>query len=751
MSRRHPSHAPVPPPPPAARGSRGVLPALVAAAAAVTTLLGAWWWQSRPAPGPAARDLPDVLLVTIDTLRADHLGCYGNRDAATPVLDALAARGVRFADAIAPVPLTLPSHASLLTGTTPLVHGVRDNAGFVLGAAPLTVAEAFRSAGYSTAAFVSGFPVSRRFGLARGFDAYDDRFPRGDDPARPSYVERRADETVTATTEWLRQQPPDAARPLFAWVHLFDPHAPYEAPEPYRSRFRQRPYDGEIAFADAQLGALLAAWRSRRPGRDPLVVVTADHGEGLGEHGEPTHGLFIYDSTLRVPLIASGPGVPEGRTVAGAVGLVDVAPTLLDLAGLPPLKDGEGRSLRGAMASGRGRDEAVYAESLFARLGFGWAPLHGWRHRGLMFIDAPRSELYDTATDPAELTNLAAERPDEAERMRRAVQAAVAKGKTPRPAPAGREAAERLRSLGYVASQPAGSPSLRDPKDFAALAVRIENAIAAERTAPAGAVSEFLAALREDPGNVVVRRHLAMALVAGKQYDAAAKELQALVSDGDTSLETLTLLGDSHRLAGRPTEALAAFDRACGVDAAAPEGHIGRGKVLTAQGRTDEARQAFERALRTAPEDAEALEGLADLALARGDTLEARARMNALTARDPADARLALKHGVLLVREGHLDAAVAVFRRVVERDPANADAALDLGGALAKAGRPAEAVFYFERAIAAGASGSVVWNGLAMARLESGNRAGAVEALRQSLRADPRQPRINGLLNELQR
>jgi arylsulfatase A-like enzyme len=365
-----------------------VLAGLFAAAAAIATLLGAWWWQSHPSRGSAERDFPDVLLVTIDTLRADHVGCYGDGNAATPVMDGLASRGVRFAEAIAPVPLTLPSHASLLTATTPLVHGVRDNAGFVLGAAPPTVAEAFRAAGYSTAAFVSGFPVSRRFGLGRGFDAYDDRFPRGDDPARPSYVERRADETVAAATEWLRGRQSDAIRPVFAWVHFFDPHAPYDAPEPYRSRFRQRPYDGEIAFADAQLGALLAAWRSLRPGRDPLVVVAADHGEGLGEHGEPTHGLFIYDSTLRVPLIASGPGIPAGRTVTGAVSLIDVAPTLLDFAGLPPLKDSEGHSLRAAMTSGHGRDEAVYAESLFARLGFGWAPLHGWRHRGLMFIDA---------------------------------------------------------------------------------------------------------------------------------------------------------------------------------------------------------------------------------------------------------------------------------------------------------------------------------------------------------------------------
>jgi arylsulfatase A-like enzyme len=195
-------------------------------------LLAAWWWWPRSggqAVGPSA---PDVLLVTIDTLRADHLGCYGDKGAATPVIDALARRGVRFAEAIAPVPLTLPSHASILTGVTPLVHGVRDNAGFVLGSARPTLAEAFRDARYLTAAFVSGFPVHRRFGLARGFGAYDDRFPRGDDPARPPYIERRANETVDAAARWLRSEARSAPSPVFAWLHLFDPHAPYDPPDP---------------------------------------------------------------------------------------------------------------------------------------------------------------------------------------------------------------------------------------------------------------------------------------------------------------------------------------------------------------------------------------------------------------------------------------------------------------------------------------------------------------------------------------
>jgi choline-sulfatase len=708
------------------------------------------WWLSRPAP-PRGDARPDVLLVTIDTLRADHVGCYGDRGAATPVMDALAARGARFAEAVVQVPLTLPSHASILTGVTPLVHGVRDNAGFVLGSSPRTLAEAFQNAGYRTAAFVSGFPVHRRFGLSRGFAVYDDRFPRGSDPSRPPYVERRADLTVAAAAAWLRAQASGgSAGPAFAWVHLFDPHAPYEAPQPEGSTFRDRPYDGEVAFSDRQLGVLLEQWRAARHRRDPLVLVTSDHGEGLGEHAEPTHGLFIYDSTLRVPLIVAGPGVPRGTLVTGAVSSIDIAPTLADLAGVPPIAGAEGRSLKAALSTGRAPGEAVYAESLFGRLGFGWAPLHGWRERGLMFIDAPRPEVYDLRADPAQAKNVAEERADDVARMRRAVRAAVARAPDARPGTVPRETTDRLRSLGYVASGSAARPSLRDPKDSAGLAARIEGAMALERADPSRATAEFRAALREDPDNVVARRHLAMALAAARDYDAAVGELKALLALGDDSLETLTLLGDCHRLSGRAAEALDAFGRAVAQHGGAPEGYNGQGKTLTALGRTDDARQAFERALSAAPDDPDALEGLADLALARGDTADAALRLAALSARDPGDSRVALKRGVVLVRGGDLEQAIALFRSVAEGEPSNAEAALDLGGALAKAGRAAEAVGWFERAIAAGARSPVAWNGLAMARLETGNQAGAADALRESLRAKPDQPNIRELLRRIQ-
>ena len=724
-----------PPPPAASHRGRVVLVAV-----AVVVALAAWvFYRARPAPGTVGSPQPpDLLLVTIDTLRADRLGCYGRAGAETPVIDGLAARGVRFENSVAHVPLTLPSHASILTGLTPLRHGVRDNAGFVLAEGSATLAGWLASAGYEAAAFVSAFPVHHRFGLGQGFATYDDRFPRGADPARPSYVERRGDATTSAALAWISGKGAGGA-PLFTWLHLFDPHAPYEPPEPFASRFKGREYEGEVAFADRQLGRLLEGWRAAR-GRDPIVVVTSDHGEGLGEHGEPTHGLFIYDSTIRVPLVVAGPGVPPGRVPGTLARGIDVAPTLLDLAGVPVPASVEGRSLRAAWEGGGGREEPAYVESLFGRLGFGWAPLHGWRERGLMFIDAPRPEMYDLRADPGQARNVAGDRVEDLARMRRAVRAAMATAPEARPAAIPREAREQLRSLGYVASEPGGRPSLRDPKDFASLAVRIENAMAIERADPRRASLEFRAALEEDPGNRVARRHLAMALVAGRED----RRREARVARAGRGRRRQPGNGDA---AGRVRPVVRPVRRgAGGFRPRGGAGPVGAGRLRRAgkdahgDGPAGGGAAGVRAGARCRPRRCRGARG------SRGPGARAWGHgrgaiwLDALAARDPGDSRLAMKQGVVLVRTGEIDRAIAVFRGVVEREPANAEAAVNLAGALAKGGRPAEALPYFQRAITAGARGSVVWNGLAMARLETGDRAGATAALRESLRANPDQP-----------
>lgn len=716
------------------------MPALAAAVLAAGGI--AAWRAGRP---HAAR--PDVLLVTIDTLRADHVGCYGSTRAATPVLDALAARGVRFATGIAPTPLTAPSHASILTGLTPLRHGVRDNGGFALPEGVGTLAEALRAAGYRTAAFVSGFPLDRRYGLGRGFELYDDRLPRGTDARRAAYVERPADQTTDALLRWLEsdEHPPHAAAaPRFAWVHYFDPHAPYEAPADFARRFADSPYDGEIAFVDAQLGRVLERLGARGRLAATLVLATADHGESLGEHGEPTHGIFVYDATQRVPWIVAGPGVPAGRVAATVARSIDVAPTLLDLAGLSVPAAMEGRSLRGATRGEVLPDAPAYVESLFAHLQLGFAPLHGWRTAEWKLIDAPRPELYDLKDDPGETRDLHATRTEVAGRLAPELRSALlARPPVARAAGQG-DAAERLRALGYLGGSeaPNARGSGRDPKGSLELLLRVERGLAEARVAPDVAIGELSAALEEEPRLPLALRYRAIAQAQRGDPKAALRDLDRLAQEGPPRAEDLVLRADCLRLDGRFDQALHALDQAERLDPDSPESRLMRAQTYVVMGRADEAAAAFEQVLARRPDHRAALAGLADLALARGDLERAGPLYERLLQGDPDDARLLVKLGAVAARAGRLEDAVPLFARAAELDPRSADALLGLAGALARSHRPDQAVPYFERAIEAGAKTPAAYNGLGFARLESGDTSGALAALRASLRLEPRQAQV---------
>jgi choline-sulfatase len=706
-------------------------------AAALTALAGVVWLARPP------RTRPNVLLVTIDTLRADHVGSYGGRDADTPVLDALAARGVRFATAIAHAPLTAPSHASILTSLLPPAHGVRDNGTFVLPAAPTTLAEVFRAAGYRTAAFISGFPLDHRFGFARGFETYDDHLLRGADSRRASYVERPAAATTRSAVDWLRASP----APWFAWVHYFDPHAPYEPPADLAVRFAARPYDGEIASVDRELGRLLAA-AGTGEGRT-LVLVTSDHGESLGEHGEATHGVFVYDSTLRVPWIMAGPGVPRGRVSEVVARGIDVSPTLLDYARLRVPGAMQGRSLRPA-AEGRPMEDApAYAESLFCQLSLGWAPLYAWRTARWKLVDAPRPELYDLAGDPAEARDVSTSHPRDVDGLRAGLRHAL-EVRTPEASTApGAETRERLRALGYVGGTAPPRPTGRDPKDGIALVERLERGMAEARSQPAVAVEELTAVLAEEPEAPLARRYRAIAYQYSARYADAVADIRALEARGPLSLDDLTVMAESLRLGGRYEEALVALDRAARTDPRAPEPPLLRARTLRAMGRTEEAATALRQTLALDPGNAEARRGLAELALERGAVDEAASLLEASVAADPTDAAAIVKLGVARMRAGRVDDALALFERAVALDPGNPEALLDLAGALGKSGRSRDAVPYFERAIEAGGRTTAALNGLAVARLESGDTAGAARALRESLEVDPRQERIAALLRQV--
>jgi arylsulfatase A-like enzyme len=419
--------------------------------------------------GAACRGAPavphGVVLITLDTTRADYLGVYGSTYAATPNLNHLASRAVVFEQAMTVAPLTLPAHSSLFTGLLPPRHGVRDNAGALTGRHD-TLAELLRRRGFQTAAFVSSAILHADRGLAAGFETYDDR--RATSRARTGGLHRPANETVDAALTWLRKRDD---RPFFLWVHLYDPHAPYDPPEPLRTAYRDNPYAGEIAFVDAELGRLTAFLEAGGRFDRTAIVVTADHGESLHEHGEAGHGIFLYQSVVRVPLIVRAPGL-AARRIAAVARLVDVMPTILELAGADrPAASLDGVSLIDAMRGAADLDLDAYAETQYP-LEFGWSPLRSLQNGRFKLIAAPRPELYDLERDPSERRNLFGTRPDLGRAMAQRLVAmeraatgdpGVAESATPP------EIAERLAALGYVAPgakpAPTAQAPLPDPKD----------------------------------------------------------------------------------------------------------------------------------------------------------------------------------------------------------------------------------------------------------------------------------------------
>jgi arylsulfatase A-like enzyme/Flp pilus assembly protein TadD len=588
----------------------------------------------------------NVLLVTIDTLRRDRLGAYGNRDGLTPTLDRLSADSVRYTHALSHVPMTLPAHTSILTGRSPRAHGVHDNGTFRLDDRVPTLASVLKQAGYRTGAFVGAFVLDARFGLARGFDEYDDRYPHGTEGSTIAVAERRAADVVEAAADWILRPPnpqPPVSGPWFAWVHLFDPHAPYEAPAEYRAG--RAPYDAEVAYADAMLGRLFDRLRAAHALDRTLIVVTGDHGESLGEHGESTHGLFAYGATLNVPLILGGTAIQRG-TVDAPVGHVDILPTIVDLVGVaaPPGLDGQ------SLVHPPGADRLIDFEALDASLTRGWAPLTGVMAGGWKYIDLPLPELYDLAADPREEVNVAARNPSRRETLARALTGLVtdrSRGESVDEA-----TASRLRSLGYVAS-PAVPSRTRyteadDPKRLVALNEQFNAALAAFNAGRRNeALTQFLALIRQRPDFITARTGAATVLVTtGRPADAVVLLREAPAAQAE-SPDILAKLGTALREAGDVANAAVAFERSRAAGNQNPELFNDLGVVYGRLGRT----------------------------------AEARAQFRGLLARDPNAAGAWNNLGVLELSAGRLDAAAEGFRRAVQADPSMGDAWQALGAA----------------------------------------------------------------------
>ncbi len=628
----------------------------------------------------------DVILITVDTLRTDALGSYGRAGAATPWMDRLAAEGVRFETAHAHNVLTLPSHANILSGRHPQEHGVRDNSGFRFPDEVPLLAQVLAESGYRTGAFVSAFPLDSRFGLARGFEVYEDSFV--DTAGRPAFLEqeRPGPETVRLAREWLERDDP---RPSFLWLHLYEPHFPYAPPEPWASRFASEPYQGDVAAADAALGELLGPVLAEEAGA--LIVLTSDHGESLGEHGEATHGIFAYEGVLRVPLILHQPELFAPAVVTSPARHVDLMPTILDALTLPVPEGTSGRSLL-AVASGRPEPDPreVYFEALSGQLNRGWAPLYGLIREGWKYIDLPIPELYDLASDPREANNRAGAHPELVAAARRALES-YQTADVSRPAEESGEVRRRLAALGYVSGATAETAGPwtedDDPKRLIEIDARLREVVTRYESGDrAGALAECERLARRRPGMRVIQLYLAQLYREAGNFDRAIDALGAALELRPEDPEALAVLASTLTQAGRAEDAVALTRGAADLEVV-----LTRSLALARLGRTEDALAAVRKAVEADPGNPKVDVYRGTVELMAGRPGPARRAFERALEKHPGTASASSALALMDLEEGRLEASVARWRDAVAADARELDKLFAAGRGLSSAGRTRQA------------------------------------------------------------
>lgn len=676
------------------------------------------WWLSSSLLAQATN--PSVVLITIDTLRADRVGAYGYDKAETPTMDALASEGVLFEKAVVQTPITLPSHASILTATYPPFHGVQDVVGRLREGVPI-VSEWFRDRGYATGAFVGASVLSKDWGLDRGFEHYDDEFPAASPQGKVEFdrVERSAEEVISRALAWLEGR---RQRPFFLWVHVYDPHDPYLAPAPFGERFQDRPYDGEIAYVDAQLRVLFERLKQWGLYDSSLITVTSDHGEMLGEHGEEHHGFFVYEAALRVPLIIKapegkvGPREVKGVRVPNQVRSVDIVPTIAQLLGEPIPQWSQGEGLLAFMLGRReGVDLPAYAETHYPRIHFGWSPLFSLSDGRRKAIQAPTPELFDLAEDPGELRNLASRNQALFNRLHEHIREIQSKYASPQDADQSSsvevdaETRQKLQSLGYVSfSSGATTPSewagLPDPKEKIGIYNRLNQAIRHSREGriPQAiealsevaklepempivhfmlgaeyarlrrhlqAIEQFKLAIRHNPESDVARLNLAMSYSAAGLSSKAMETARELVERNPDNHAAGQLLARQLAKAGRLEEAVAALRAVALRRPDLADAHNNLGAYLFSLGRLEEAAESYKNALRQTPGQVEALINLSLTYVRLGRFEEALTQSQRAVQAAPGAALAHYYLGQSLLGTGAKEKARQAFERANQLNP----------------------------------------------------------------------------------
>jgi len=598
---------------------------------------------------PSLRPL-NVVVVTVDTLRPDHLHCYGYPKIETPNIDRIAHSGGLFENAVTQTPLTPPSHASMFTGLYPTSHHVRDTGSFVLEASSTTLATILQQQGWDTGAFISSAVLKKLFGLNQGFAVYDDQMPKpGKGHEFLEDAERRAGDTVDRAINWLGAQ---SGKPFFLWVHVYDPHAPYNPPAPFRETYKDRPYDGEIAYADHELGRLFDAISKKSPADKTLIAVLSDHGEGLGEHGEFSHGVFLYDSTLRIAFLLSGPGVPAGKRITPQARTIDLLPTILDLMGGKAPASVQGVSLKPSFTGKEAGATASYAETLFPKINLGWAELRAIRTNRWKYILAPKPELYDLSQDPSETKNVIQRHAAEVQKFEAELKAIIGPHEIEKvqTTTVDSRTLNQLRSLGYTGGFSPRTFTLQgkgiDPKDRLEVLKIMEEADGPQSRLPM-------------PRRIELLR-------------------QALKLDPTNPLLYYSLGGDCEK-AGRYAEAMDVYNAAVrnGIDSGRLHSRIG--DLLVRGGKKSEAIPEYEKAARFNPADLESQANLATAYLETGDLASAERVYKAINAIDPSYAAAYNGLGVIAIQRQDGAAARGYFEKAVGLDPDLVEAQLNLG------------------------------------------------------------------------
>jgi arylsulfatase A-like enzyme/tetratricopeptide (TPR) repeat protein len=655
-------------------------------------------------PGGGSVKLPraptyNILLITLDTTRADHLGCYGYPQAKTPYLDGLAREGVLFSRAYCPAPLTLPSHCSIMSGLYPVAHGVRNN-GHDLPQGIRTLAEIMKGQGYSTSAFVSSFSVDSRFGIGRGFDVYDDTF-QSQLPLKSQNAERRAGETFARFSRWLDS---NGQNRFFTWVHYFDPHLPYDPPPPYSEEFSGHPYDGEIAYMDQYVGALLERLKEKGILDKTIIVVAGDHGEGLGDKVETGHGLFLYEETLRVPLIFYNPRIfPRSQVVESAVRLVDVAPTILEMIGLKGEAAGmQGRSLIDWIKGKTRSDLDGLVETVYPRENFGWSELVGLVSEPWKFIQAPRPELYDLKNDPGESMNIYGSSTKKAGELKKILEREILRLSSSSAGvggnvPARAEDLEKLKSLGYLNFAPAkpGS-SLPDPKDKISSLRLIQQAQAFEFEEKYPEAERIYRRLLEDmPDSPASYVNLAIAQARQNGFDRAIATLDLGIARIPDSEILLVRLGHTYLVTGRVQEALATMEKVLVLNPENVDALTVCAGALEATGRKDEARAYYERALAIEPESRHLRMSYAGDLASGGKLREAIKVYESLIGDFPEEQAFYQFAGIAYSYLGEFEPAISLLEQAVAIRP-TAVGYFNLALAQEKSGDLRQAIKYFK-------------------------------------------------------